>query len=94
MGVPSDAFDSQLAVTRVIRALVPSLQLVLTSGDTTGDAEFRSDAKDRLVLEDYRQRMDWIKNVAGKFDYLMQSKWEIMRGYLEDIKDWGDIPDK
>jgi hypothetical protein len=84
---------SDITLSPVIRALVPNLQLVLTSGDKTDNSEFRSDARDRLVLEDYQQRMDWIKNVANKYHKLMREKQQIMLPYLEDIKNWGDMSD-
>jgi hypothetical protein len=91
---PSDAFDSQSAAMRVVRALVPSLQLVLTSADTTNDIEFRSDAPDRLVLEDYQQRMSWIQDAAKKYHGLMQGdRRKTMLDYLKDIKNWGDMSD-
>lgn len=45
------ADESSMAMTPVIRALVPNLQLVLASHDETTDAEYRSNAPDRL---DYR----------------------------------------
>ncbi|AOK18143.1 hypothetical protein WT26_20355 [Burkholderia cepacia] len=85
---------SEIALSPVIRALVPNLQLVLTSDDKTENIEFRSDARDRLVLEDYQQRMDWIQKAAEKYDELMQGKRRhTMLGYLADIKKWGDRPD-
>ncbi|CAB3726078.1 hypothetical protein LMG24076_05065 [Trinickia soli] len=86
----SDGSDALVAVTR---ALVPGLQLVLTPDRTTDDTEFRSDAPDRLVLEDYQKRMEWIKEAAKKYHGLMQRKEKIMFDYLEVIKSWGDLPD-
>lgn len=86
---------SEIVLAPVIRALVPSLQLVLTSEDTTDNAEFRSDAPDRLILEQYRKRMDWIQNAANKFHGLMQgTRRQSMFDYLENIKGWGDRPDR
>lgn len=88
---PSDGSDALAAITR---ALVPGLQLVLTPEKTTDDIEFRSDAPDRLVLEDYQKRMDWIADAAKKYHRLMQTKPNIMLGYLEVIKSWSDLADK
>ena len=85
---------SVIALAPVVRALVPGLQLVLTPDDTTDDIEFRSDAPDRLVLEDYQKRMDWITDAAKKYHRLMQTKPNIMLGYLEVIKSWSDLADK
>ncbi|MBN3782926.1 hypothetical protein G3O06_36175 [Burkholderia sp. Ac-20345] len=85
---------SEIALAPVIRALVPSLQLVLTSDDKTDSIEFRSDAPDRLVLEDYQKRMDWIQTAATKYDGLMQGpRKQVMLDYLGTIKSWGDRPD-
>ncbi len=89
---PSDG--SEIAPALFIRALVPNLQLVLTSDDTTDDLKFRSDAPDRLVLEDYQQRMGWINSAALKYHKLMQGdKREAMFNYLEEIMSWADKPD-
>ena len=87
----SDGSDALVAVTR---ALVPGLQLVLTPDRTTDDTEFRSDAPDRLVLEDYQKRMEWITDAAWKYHGLMLTKPKVMLDYLEVIKSWGDLPDK
>ena len=87
----SDGSDALVAVTR---ALVPGFQLVLTPEDTTDDIEFRSDAPDRLVLEDYQKRMEWIRDAAWKYHGLMLTKPKIMLDYLEAMKSWGDLPDR
>lgn len=85
---------SEIALAPVIRALVPSLQLALTSDDKTDSIEFRSDAPGRLVLEDYQKRMDWIQTAATKYDGLMQGpRKQVMLDYLGTIKSWGDRPD-
>ncbi|MBZ5790291.1 hypothetical protein K8353_09225 [Burkholderia contaminans] len=53
-----------------------------------------SDPPDRLVLEDYQKRMDWIQTAATKYDGLMQGpKRQVMLDYLGTIKSWGDRPD-
>ncbi|WP_322048629.1 DUF2515 family protein [Paraburkholderia sp. J67] len=86
---------SEVALAPLVRALVPSLQLVLTSDDETDNADFRSDAPDRLVLWDYQKRMDWIQKAADKFHDLMQGeKSGFMMDYLHEIKSWGDKPDR
>jgi hypothetical protein len=86
---------SDVAGALVVRALVPNLQLVLTSADTTNDIEFRSDAPDRLVLEDFQKRMSWIQDAAKKYHGLMQGdRRQTMLDYLKDIKNWGDMPDR
>ncbi|KWF06730.1 hypothetical protein WT55_20065 [Burkholderia pseudomultivorans] len=85
---------SDIALSPVIRALVPNLQLVLTSGDKAENIEFRSDAPDRLVLEDYQKRMDWIMGAAKKFHGLMQGvRRGVMMNHLTEIKSWGDRPE-
>ena len=79
----------------MIRALVPNLELVLTSEDDTSDPKFKSVAPDRLVLQDYQKRMLWINSIANKYDGLMQGAYkERMRDELEKIAQWGDLPDK
>ncbi len=90
---PSDG--SEIALHSFSVLWCQNLQLVLTSEDTTDDPEFKSEAPDRLVLEDYQKRMGWITDAASKYDELMQGgKREIMFRYLEEIKSWGDIPDR
>jgi hypothetical protein len=85
---------SDIALSPVVRALVPSLQLVLTDEDTTNNVVFRSDAPDRLVLQDYQKRMGWIKDAATKYDGLMQGDYrQTMLDYLSNIRNWGDMPD-
>lgn len=83
---------SDIAGALVVRALVPNLQLVLTSADTTDNPEFRSEAPDRLVLEDYQKRMNWIQDAAKKYHGLMQGdRRQTMLDYLSNIRDWGDL---
>ena len=85
---------SDIALSPVVRALVPSLQLVLTDEDTTNNLVFRSDAPDRLVLQDYQKRMGWIKDAATKYHRLMQGDYrQTMLDYLSNIRNWGDMPD-
>jgi hypothetical protein len=84
-----------MALQLVIRAMVPNLQLVLTPDYETDKLEFVSKAPDRLKLEDYQKRMDWIQTAASKYDGLMNGRYSSdMRTYLETIKSWGDDPDK
>ncbi|MDR5744451.1 hypothetical protein QCE73_14940 [Caballeronia sp. LZ029] len=90
-GLSADGADK--ALIPVIRALVPNLQLVLTSEYKTDDIEFRSDAPDRMVLEDYQQRMSWIVGAATKYHGLMQNQTEKMITYLSAIKSWGGETD-
>ncbi|WP_175857072.1 DUF2515 family protein [Burkholderia anthina] len=85
---------SDVALSPVIRALVPNLQLVLTAEDNADDVEFKSSAPDRLVLHDYQKRMEWIGDAAKKFHTLMQTKPRVMIGHLESIKGWSDKPDR
>lgn len=85
---------SGMALAPVVRALVPSLKLVLTSDDETDNIEFRSDAPDRLVLQDYQKRMDWIQGAAKKYHKLMRDRRRIMLDHLSCIMDWGSMPDK
>ncbi len=90
---PSDG--SETAPALFLRALVPNLQLVLTSEDTTDDPEFKSEAPDRLALEDYQKRMGWINSAAWKYHKLMQGdRRDTMFHHLEEIKSWCDLPDR
>jgi DNA repair ATPase RecN len=78
-----------------VRALVPNLQLVLTSDDTTENPDFLSVALDRTVLQNYLQRMFWIKGVAKKYHGLMQGAYkQKMQESLATIAQWGDLPDE
>ncbi|WP_250471108.1 hypothetical protein [Caballeronia sp. GAFFF1] len=75
----------------LVGALVPSLRLVLSPEYQTDDEELNSDAPEGLVLEDYRQRMSWIKGAARKYHNLMQGKRRSqMYVFLTEIKSWGD----
>ncbi|MFM0631121.1 DUF2515 family protein [Paraburkholderia xenovorans] len=90
---PSDGSD--LAGMALIRALVPNLQLVLTSDDTTDDPDFLSVAPDRTILQDYQQRMSWIQAVANKYHRLMRGRRkDRLRDELEKIAEWGNLIDK
>lgn len=82
------------ALVVATRALVPSLHLVLTSDYKTNDVKFRSDAPDRMPLENYRKRMDWIQKAAEKYDGLMQTQQKFMLGELQIISSWADWPDR
>jgi hypothetical protein len=78
-----------------VRALVPNLQLVLTSDDTTENPDFLSVAPDRTILQDYQQRMSWIQAVANKYHRLMRSiRKDRLRDELEKIAEWGNLIDK
>ncbi|CAL8477935.1 DUF2515 family protein [Caballeronia sp. S22] len=90
-GISAEGADT--ALVPVIRALMPNLQLVLTSEYETDDINFRSDAPDRMVLEDYQQRMSWIVGAATKYHGLMQNQTEKMITYLSAIRSWGDETD-
>jgi hypothetical protein len=84
------ADDSSLAMIPFVRALVPGLHLVLTSQYKTNDIRYRSNAPDRMVLQNYRKRMDWIQKAADKYDDLMQTEKEFMLGELRAIQNFGD----
>lgn len=85
---------SEMSAAPIVRALMPSLQLVLTSDYKTSDIEYRSDAPDRLVLQDYQKRMEWITNAAKKYHGLMQKKRTIMLNHLKIIQGWDETPDR
>ena len=87
------ADESSMAMTPVIRALVRNLQLVLSSHDETTDAEYRSNAPDRLDLSDYQKRMGWIKSAAMQYHRLMQTQPTFMHAELKSIQSWADTPD-
>lgn len=88
--IKSGLSDGPDALVATIRALVPNLQLVLTSNYKTKDIKYRSDAPDRLVLENYRKRMDWIQNAAKKYHELMMTQQTFMLGELQTIESWLD----
>jgi hypothetical protein len=53
--------------------------------------EFRLDAPDRLPLDQYRRRMDWIGAVANKYHDLMQGpRKHTMRAFLSEISSWSE----
>ncbi len=90
---------SEIAGQMLVRALVPSLKLVLTSDDDYKgpDSErglFESDAPDKLVLQNYGKRMDWITGAAYKFNSLMINKTTQMEGYLSVMEGWWDMADR
>ena len=92
--VRSGLSDGPDALVVTTRAVVPGLHLVLTSDYKTKDIEYRSDAPDRLVLENYRKRMDWIQKAAEKYHGLMLTQEAFMLGELRTIEGWLDWPDK
>lgn len=85
---------SDIAIAPVIRALVPNLELVLTSDDSTDDPDFLSVAPDRMLLEDYQKRMLWINGVARKYHGLMQGhSKQHMLDELGKIAEWEKLAD-
>lgn len=83
----------KIALPQFIRALVPSLQLVLISDYTTENAKYRSDAPDNIIVENYRKRMDWIQKAAEKYHALMLTQQTFMLNQLNTIKSWVGTPD-
>ncbi|MBJ9755286.1 MULTISPECIES: DUF2515 family protein [Burkholderia] len=70
-------------------AMIPPLQLSFVSKNETSDMQYRSNAPKDLILEDYPQRMAWIKDTGKLFHFLMQKKREYMLGELKGIAAMG-----
>ncbi|MCA7887336.1 hypothetical protein LGM58_29550 [Burkholderia contaminans] len=70
-------------------AMIPPLQLSFTAQNETSDMQYRSNAPKDLILEDYPQRMAWIKDTGKLFHFLMQKKREYMLGELKGIAAMG-----
>ncbi|WP_133646637.1 DUF2515 family protein [Paraburkholderia flava] len=74
-------------------ATIPGLQLVLRAEDNTSNMDYRSDAPDGIVLQNYLERMRWITNAAGKYDKLMRNRTAEMHAHLTTIASFGDLAD-
>lgn len=85
---------SEISLAPIVRALVPSLQLILKSDYKSDDPEFRSDAPDRLDLADYQTRMGWITAAADKYHKLMKNKQKIMLDELRKIRNFSNTSSK
>ncbi|HEX7937180.1 MAG TPA: hypothetical protein VF573_29455 [Paraburkholderia sp.] len=88
---PWGKLPTGIPVLDVIHALIPPLQLSFTAEDNAWDMQYRFDAPDDLVLEDYVQRMAWIKDTATLFHTLMLKKRRYMLGELRTIASWGGL---
>ncbi|MBB3256006.1 hypothetical protein F4827_000832 [Paraburkholderia bannensis] len=71
------------------------MQLSFTAVDYAKDGQYRSDAKTdgppEMKLEDYVQRMAWIKKTGKLFDKLMRDQFEYMNGELHQIAEMGGL---
>ena len=91
-------FTDELALQRnmndsLLGGLVPDLVLHFTADKTTNDPALINKAPKGLVLEDYNQRMKWIKNTANQFHLLMDTRTKYMFGELRTIASWRDLRD-
>lgn len=68
----------------------PDLELVFNSACDTKEAELKSIAKNKTILESYISRMDWINTAAIQFHDLMQNKTDYMENQLKTISGWVD----
>ncbi len=79
------------APARAFHALIPPLQLSFTAQDETSDMQYRSNAPKELILEDYAQRMAWIKDPGKLFHFLMQKQRTYMQSELKTIAAMGGL---
>ncbi|MDR3029204.1 MAG: hypothetical protein LBV35_12210 [Acinetobacter sp.] len=67
-----------------LKQISPTLRLVFSHACSTDDSRLESVAPDDTILENFKSRMDWIKNAAKQFHDLMQgTKQEIDKVYME-----------
>lgn len=78
-------------IVAALHAMIPPLQLSFTSEDSTSDTQYRSDAPADLILDDYVQRMNWIKATGDLFHRLMRKKKEYMLTELKTIASMGGL---
>ena len=71
----------------------PTYQITFTHACETNKPELKSIAPDDLVVEDFKNRMDWIGKAAEKFHGLMQSKKSYMTQELQTMAGWVNSPD-
>ncbi|MPV67488.1 DUF2515 family protein [Burkholderia sp. BE17] len=79
------------APARAFHALIPPLQLSFTAQNETSDMQYRSNAPKDLILEDYKQRMAWIKDTGKLFHFLMQKQRKYMPSELKSIAAMGGL---
>lgn len=83
---PSPLWAAQPAAIPTLvamHAMIPPLQLSFTAKNETTDMQYRSNAPPDLILEDYGQRMNWIKDTAKSFHSLIQKKTGLYVGRTE-----------
>lgn len=66
----------------------PDLELVFTHACQTDDQKLKSVAPEGTVLENYKNRMDWIIQAAKQFHNLMQTRAEFMESELKIMAGW------
>lgn len=71
----------------------PTLQLVFSTACEADDPELKSIAPKDMMLEDFKQRFDWIKTAAKQFHGLMQRKASFMEAQLHTMASWVDMND-
>ncbi|WP_322048157.1 DUF2515 family protein [Paraburkholderia sp. J67] len=84
-----------LSPLRPLNAMIPPLQLSFTADEYADDNQYRSDAKKDgppdMKLEDYVERMAWIKKTRELFHYLMNKKKAYMVAELNKIAATGGM---
>jgi hypothetical protein len=91
---PSPLWVAQPALVPTLlrlHAMIPPLQLSFTAQDSTSDMQHRSNAPKDLILEDYGQRMDWIKKTGKLFHSLMLKQRPYMLEELRSIASGGGL---
>jgi len=92
-GIEGPLGMAKYSASIIAHALIPNLELVLTADDTTDDERFKSLPKNDIKLQDYKQRMGWIADAAGKYDKLMKNYKSEMHAHLARMASWSDLPD-
>jgi len=66
-----------------------TIRIILSAEEYSTDDEFRSDAPRGIFLEQYKERMQWIKTTAQRYHQLMSgSKSERMFAELRKLAAW------
>ncbi|GAB2198127.1 DUF2515 family protein [Sessilibacter sp. MAH4] len=71
----------------------PSFELVFSHACEIDDGELKSVAPDDMQVENFKSRMDWIKEAASVFHDLMAKRSNYMHGELQKMASWVNTKD-
>lgn len=89
------AFINWLEMQRnyFIQLISPTLEIVFAAACKTENPELKSIAPDGIELENEKQRMAWIGDVAKNFHNLMQKNKDYMEAQIQTIASWSTLED-